>query len=319
MGTTARWLATVCLAALAVACGDDDDPPPIGRGIVSSVSVVASGGDFRGAIDATLSPPGLDVYFTAGSARGPGVFSVPAAGGPVRTVATGDPFRAPVGIASETEGGRLFVADPEAAGTTGGAVVVVPFNPAPRAVLPGTEGTRPRGLEVVREGAADVVYLAGRDPADGTAGVFRVPASGGPLTTVAKGAPLVAPDAVTVTKAGDVYVSDRGPATDGSQGAVLRIRRGTVEKIADLRAPVLAGITLTLDESTLLVSSLSRSGTDQVLLVDLASGRTSTFAETIGENRDGGGLHRARDVDVFAWADLAAGPDRASRVYVLRP
>lgn len=52
-------------------------------------------------------------------------------------------------------------------------------------------------------------------------------------------------------------------------------------------------------------------GTDQVFLVDLKTSTTGVFSGTIGENRAGAGLHRARNVNVFAWADV----QRSGRVY----
>ncbi|MDQ4068610.1 MAG: hypothetical protein M3203_03915 [Actinomycetota bacterium] len=311
-----QLFAVVGALALAVAgCGGDGKGDTGLGGLIRSVRVVTEAGDFEGAVDATLSPAGDEVFFTARSSGGPGVFRVPASGGPATAVATGAPFRSPVGIAMASDGQRVYVADTEADVILSAAVAGGP--PAP---VPGTEGTRPRGLEVVDEGGADVVYFTGRDRADGAPGVFSMAATGGPAPRVlARGAPLTSTDAVTVTRTGEAYVTDRGGAHDGRTGAVYRISGGSTEKIADLRAPVLAGVALTLDESVLLVSALSGRGTDQVLVVDLASRRTGTFSRTIGENRAGAGLHRARNVDVFAWADFMAGADRRSRVYVLEP
>ena len=37
------------------------------------------------------------------------------------------------------------------------------------AALRGSEGTAPRGLDVVREGGQEVVYFTGKDPGDGQA------------------------------------------------------------------------------------------------------------------------------------------------------
>lgn len=286
------WCGVVAaMAAVLGACGDDGS-------IIKSVDVVTRSGDFRGATDATPSPDGTTVYFTATGRNGAGVFRVPANGGEAVPVVTGTPFRKPVGIAVSRDGNRLFVADTEAS-----SVFTLPAAGGSPEPVPGTESLAPRGVEVV----GDTLYLTGKD------GVFKASVTGtAPAAAVLKGVPLSNPDAVAATAGGVVYVTDRG-------GAVYRITGGSAQKIADLRAPDFAGITLTRDESTVLVSALSDNGTDQVLVIDAASLKKDVFTKTIGANRNGGGLHRAHDVDLFAWADLFAGRNRESQVYLLRP
>lgn len=313
--------AAVGVAALLVAgCGDDGgSEDPVARGPITQVEAVTRGGDFRSAIDATVAPDGGTVYFTATSSKGPGVFRVPADGGVAEVVAAGSPFGRPVGVAVTTDGDRLLVADADAQawGRAGGAVLSVPVTGGEPTPVRGTEGLSPRGLEAVNEEDEDVVYFTGRDGGDGAPAVFKVPVDGADAPApVIKGSPLTDPDAVAVTRSGVVYVTDRG--APGGEGALYRVTGGSVQRVADIRAPVFAGVTLTFDEATVLVSTLGPQGTDQVLLVDAATLRTDSFSRVIGENREGGGLHRAHRVDVFAWADLAAGADRRSAVYVLR-
>jgi len=142
--------------------------------------------------------------------------------------------------------------------------------------------------------------------------MFRMPAGGGAVTTVAEGAPFASLDGLVVTGQGDVYVSDRGVAP--GQGVVYRVRAGTITPIlSSLRLGAPAGVTLIHDDATLLVSTVdANSLADQVLSVDLASGRKAT--STIGTSHDSaGGLHRAADAAVLAWCDTAG------QVYRVRP
>ena len=308
-------LAGIMAAVVAGACADEGGSDrALGDTTIRSVSVVTRGGDFNDAVDAAVSPDGNEIYATATGSQGPGVFRVPASGGTAEAIAAGAPFQRPLGIA--TDGGRVYVADPELANPTGkpGAILSLPLSGGRPTPVPGTEGTAPRGLEVVREAGAETLYFTGHDPADDTVGVFKIAASGAAAPTpVAKGPPLRSPDAVTVRRDGVVYATDRG-AADG-QGGVFRITPTSTTKLAEMRAPVLAGVALTLDQSLLLVAALSAQGTDQVLLIDLTTQETGVFSRIIGRNRAGGGLHRARDANVFAWADV----QRPGRVYKLEP
>ena len=88
--------------------------------------------------------------------------------------------------------------------------------------------------------------------------------------------------------------------------------RSLVRKVT-LGAP--AGMALTQDESTLLVSSLAADGTSQVLIVDLATGATSTFNGTIGASHASGGLHRAQNNNTFAWCGVTVGNGGAGTVF----
>jgi DNA-binding beta-propeller fold protein YncE len=263
----------------------------------------------RTALDASPDPAGKVVYFTSTGSFGPAIFRAPAAGGARRPVLVGAPLRGPSGLAVSNDGRRLFVAD-----TRAGHILVVPLRGGRPHVLAGTAGSAPRGLEIQTRGARELVVFTGSDPRDGRPAVLRISARGASAPTVLlKGAPLRAPDGVAISKTGSIYVTDHG----AGGGRALRIAGGHVTTIAGaIRLGHPGGIALTLDESKLLISSLSRAaGTAQVLIVDTASGRTSTFDDVIGRNRHAGGLHRARAAGTMAWADVS----RSGKVYRVEP
>lgn len=54
-------------------------------------------------------------------------------------------------------------------------------------------------------------------------------------------------------------------------------------------------------------------------MIDARTLRRAVFDKTIGANREGAGLNWGGDVNVFAWADIVAGPDRKRRGVRLRP
>ena len=287
--------------------------PALGNEVVASADVVTKSGAFKNPLDSVPNPSEDTIYFTATGNNGKGVFRVPAAGGAAEEVATGAPFVAPRGIAISTDGKQVFVTDAQS-----GQIFVVPAMGGKPSPLRGTQGTAPRGMDVVSMGGADVVYFTGSDPADGKPAVMKIAATGDTApTVVAKGAPLVAPDAVVITKAGVLYVSDQS-AGSANSGAVLKVMGGTVTKIADaLKLGEPGGVALTPDDGVLLVSSIDKAkGTDQVLLIELSSLQTGVVTAVVSENHAAGGVHRASGKGLFSWADYSGGGD--GRVYGIR-
>lgn len=297
-------------ASLATGCGSPAaQQPALGDTLVKSADVATQSGPFQGPLDSTPDPDAATIYFTAGGPDGPGIFRVPAAGGAAEPLASGAPLVRPVGIAIGGDGRQLYVADPEA-----GEIFALPVTGGVPAPIQGASGSAPRGLDVVSEQGRDMIYFTGKAPGDGQPAVLKLPVSGGAPTVVAKGAPLVEPDGVTVTRAGVAYVSDRA-AGGGGAGSVFKIDGGTVTKIVEqVRVGDPAGVALTKDESVLLVSALQPDrASDQVLLVNLSTLQTGSVTQGIAQNQKAGGVHRARNSNTFAWADLSAGG--AGRVY----
>ena len=315
-------LGSAFVAVAATACGGTPAGPALGNDIVEHVDVATQSGNFHTPLDSAPDPDATTVYFTAAGPNGPGVFRVPAAGGDVTEVLVGNPFVAPIGIAVGSDGQQVYVADPQAPGDAGkaGQIFVVPTGRRPAATLRGAGGTAPRGLDVVREGDQDMIYFTGKDPADGLPAVFKLPAAGGSAPAiVAKGAPLVEPDGVTVTKAGVVYVTDRA-AAGGNAGSVFKIEGKTVTTMVNrVRTGNPAGVALSLDESVLLVSALQPDrDSDQVVLVDLKGLQTGSLTKVIEQNQKAGGVHRARNRNVFSWADSTAGRSGGGRIFVIK-
>lgn len=291
-----------------------------------SVEAATKPGGFHTPLDSTPDPFGNFIYFVAIGTHGPGVFRVPAAANsPAVEVAAGHPFVAPTGIAISSDGLSLYVADPQAWSEDGhsGQIFVVPANGGTPVPLPGAAGTKPRNLDVVNENGREVIYYSGREPRQHQAAIFRLPATSNSAARIlAQGAPFVEPDGIAVTRTGVVYVADRA-STGPLRGNVFKIKGRSITPITSaIKLGNPAGIALTLDESTLLVSSLQRNGHDQVLLVNLRTLRTQSFTDVVGENEnDAGGLHRARYTNDFSWASLTSGTTGQGTVYVvtLRP
>ncbi len=293
-----------------------DMGPGTGPSLV--VAPATTSGDFVRPFDSVPSTDGSTFYFVATNGAGaPAIFSVPARGGAAVRLASGAPLSSPFGIAISTDGKTLYVADPGAGAADSaaatdpdapGAVYTLPVGGGTPALLAGTAGYSPRGLDVVLEGKADAVYFTGLDPADGSPGLFKVGAAGGGTTVVSKGAPLSEPSGVAVAASGIAYVTDH-LGSGGARGALFQVSAGSASKlVGGLRFGFPAGVALTRDEKSVLVSGIDdASRLDVVYLVDLASHKVSSTSQGVGSNTDAGGLHRARGADVLSWCGTTAG------------
>jgi len=111
-------------------------------------------------------------------------------------------------------------------------------------------------------------------------------------------------------------VSDQGAGP--GQGRVFSVTGGRATPVLTglhLGAP--AGVTLVHGDATLLVSSIeAATGSDQVLFLDLATGKTAATTKVIGANQNSaGGLHRALNAPILAWCDVS----RSGKVYRVDP
>ncbi len=279
--------------------------------------------DVPSAFDATPDPDGIQLYFTAVDPdKGTGVFRAKADGSDAAYVEvhSGDPFVAPFGIAIGTDGKQLYVADPGASGTKDlGQIFVLPVGGGGPSPLAGTEDFVPRGLEIGQESGKDVLFFTGTDPTDGKPGVFKIGVGGGVATTVSKDARFRDPAGIAVAKSGDVYLVDTHAAATLNANVFKVASNGAVtEVIAELRVGYPPGVALTLDEKSLLVSTLDPATLNDVLVsYDFVAKTQTPIAGVAGMFSEAAGLHRAKNKNLFAWADSSAGP-KGGKVLVVK-
>jgi sugar lactone lactonase YvrE len=292
-----------------VGCG-----PTTGNGTLGSVTALPLG-DARLPFDAAPSPDGCSVYFTALDGAGtPGVYKT-AIGGAATFVGTSPLLQIPSGIAVNSTGGTLYLADPEAETIpqVHGAVFTLPAGGGSAEVLAGTSGKNVAGVTVARLAGVDVVYFTGREP-DGRGAVYSIPPAGGTATPVFVGTPLVQPTAIAVATDGTVYVTDSRPdlrelATYALKGNTATFLRG------GFRGGFPAGIALASDGTGLLVGS--RTGQSCVHRIDLGTTAETDFSAGLEAGNDPAGLHRALSAEVYAFVDQGVGASGA--VYLLTP
>jgi DNA-binding beta-propeller fold protein YncE len=316
----ARLAAIIGCLGLA-GCGSEQSAGQAPQKEKPSIAINAAANDsaVKSPFDATPSPDGKTVYYTAlrdeSDERVPGIFKVAASGGDISELASGDPLAAPLGIAVSLDGATLFVADPGA--PNGGAVLTLSASGGAVSALSGTEGYRPGGLVVAKRDEQPAIWFTGVDPSTGDRGVFSTALGGGGVTAVATGAPFAEPGGVAVSKGGRLFVAD-ALASDGL-AALIVVNGGEATRFVDgIGVGFPAGVTLTHDESTIVVSGLDpATRSDVVYMVNAATGELSRFTDTVSAFHDPAGLHRAHDANVFAWADSRAND--TGTVYVLKP
>lgn len=252
-----------------------------------SLDVQLAAEDLDAPIDAVPAADGDAIYVLANHEGELAVLALD--GGEVTPIATGlGPARS---LDISSDGSFLVVAD--------GGIEWIALDGA-RTRIPGTDDHGARGVDLVRVGSVDLVYFTGVDRETGAAAIYSVDLAGGPIEVVATGFADAQLDALVRGKDGTFYASDL-------RGRIWRASpSGPPEPILSsigLGDP--AGIALTTDESTLLVSSVSSSGTSQLALLDTRDLFVTIFSDVIGTNTDSGGLRRAESDDTFAWVGIA--------------
>jgi len=327
-------LGTITAAAVSVAaCTTETQKKEEGAGEgigLTQISSVSQVPEAAMPVDATPSPDGSQVYFIAFSSRAdadnlkvervPAIYKVAATGGAPTKLFEGEPLQSPFGITISDDGQTLFIADSSADGNAesersdGRVFSMLAAGGAPTA-LAGTEGITPAGVEAL----GPSLYITGRK--DGMAGLFKTGTSGGGVSAVAVGGPFSDPGGVAVARDGVAYVIDTGSAVGGQAlGSVVKVMPdGKTEIVLEgLSVGHPAGIALVNDDSALIVSALDAAeGTDRVFRVELGDRSVRQLSATIGQFYESAGLHRARNVEVFAWADSHA--NGTGTVYVLKP
>jgi sugar lactone lactonase YvrE len=263
-------------------------------------------------VDAAPSPDGSRIYYLAVSNDGsdhpsPGVYAVDTQAegqGQTEELTLGAPLLTPLGIESSLDGKTLFVADTAAGEGASGALFRIAAAGGAPSIIPGTEGYRPAGVVAGKQRGEEVLFFTGRDPETGVGAVYRIASAGGEVQRMASFDADSEPGGVALALNGDLYVADN--AAGGAR--VLRVRDEEVSVlVSEIGLGFPAGVALTSDDATLLVSGLDpQTKHDVVYAVSLASRKVGRVTQGISSYSESAGLHRAHDVNVFAWADSQA-------------
>jgi hypothetical protein len=178
-----------------------------------------------------------------------------------------------------------------------GAVLSLASGGGTATSMAGTTGFRPRALDVVSDAGTDTIYFAGSDATSGVPGVFKI--SGGAVSAVITDAALGDPSGVAATKAGDLYVAN----VSSYPAEIIQVTAGAPANfVGGLKLGYPAGIALSQDESALLVSGINPdTGTSIVYRIVIATKEITMVDQSISNNRESAGLHRAHDLDTYAW------------------
>lgn len=277
-----------------------------------TLAVAANDPSTLAPVDAAPSPDGSRIYYLAVSNDGSdhpsaGVYAVDtdAEGkGQTEELTLGAPLLTPLGIESSLDGKSLFIADTTAGDDATGALFRLAAAGGAPSVIPGTEGYRPAGVVAGKQKGEEVLYFTGRDPASGVGAVYRIASGGGEAKRLASFDADSEPGGVALANNGDVYVADNAPGS----ARVLQVRDEKVSVfVSNIGLGFPAGVALTSDDSTLLVSGLDpQTKHDVVYAVNLADRKMAQVKQGISGFAESAGLHRAHNVNVFAWADSQA-------------
>lgn len=289
------WWVAVC--TILFGCGSEEvTGPATNNDLFASVTLAAAGGDFTELSSSVPDATGHFVYFLGKNSAGYGVFKVPATGGTPIKITDDGALSQPTDVVIEAISESILVADP---GKPNGGVILSINSSGYASHVVLTAGTQPVALDVP-SWSLDRVYYCGT--VDGQKAVFV--ASSTDLDTLYKGTPLNSPTGIVIAKDRSIYIADQGTIHRLSEGKITQIATGLT-----MGSP--AGITLTPDEKSVVVSSKSSNGKAQVDIISLTTGERAVFNKVIGANSAPAGLHGARGTQgftgVYSWVDRVGG------------
>lgn len=228
---------------------------------------------------------------------------------------SGDALVNPLDLAVSLDGETIYVADPAGGPDGSGAVSSLPSSGGEPSLL--LAGYGPRAITVADDGR---IFLSGVSAESGLPGVFEL--QGGAAVSVFEGAPFVDPSGIAVQADGSVLVADTRlfdrSADVSSEAGIVRIRNGQASVFASgFATGYPAGIALTQDEKTLIVSGEGADRSDTVFLVDMSNPSAAPSPVTADFSRyqdASAGLKRAHDSNTFIWASLAANGGTVFRI-----
>jgi len=249
-----------------------------------------------------------------------GVLLQPKDGSVVKVLYSGDQLVNPFDIDVSLDEKTLYIADPAAGADGEGALVTLPITGGePTLAL---TGQRPRSVTVGPDGA---VYFSGISAETAEPGVFLL--SGESASALLVGAPLVDPSGIAVKANGDVFVADTrlfDAESDGttaplnSEAGVVLIHEGAASIFATgFATGYPAGIALTQDEKSLIVSGEGPDRSDTVYILDTSNPKApaTVVTDSFSAFQDSSaGLKRSHQGNTFIWASLAANGGTIYRI-----
>lgn len=228
---------------------------------------------------------------------------------------SGDKLVNPLDIAVSVDASTLYIADPAGGPDGSGAVSSMSSNGGEPTLL--LAGYSPRAITVADDGR---VYFSGVSVESGEPGVFEL--RDGNAVAIFEGVPFVDPSGIAVQANGSLLVADTrlfDRSRDvSSEAGIVRVEGGRASIIASgFATGYPAGIALTRDEKTLVVSGEGLDRSDTVFLVDMSQPEAAPRAVTAEFSRyqdASAGLKRAHDSNTFIWASLAANGGTVFRI-----
>jgi DNA-binding beta-propeller fold protein YncE len=222
----------------------------------------------------------------------------------------GDKIVNPFDIDASFDGKTLYVAD--VAGGADGRGAIVSLSTGGGEPTEIVSGYAPRALTLASD---DRIYFTGVDEETGEAGLFLL---GGSVSKVFTGEPFVDPSGIAIRKDGAVLVADTRLFDGASAAAQALTKEGGVILVKDGQASIFAtgfvtgypaGIALTTDDKSLIISGQGPDRSDTVYIVDVANPTAppTVVTDKFSAYQDSSaGLKRAHDSNTFIWASLAA-------------